>query len=224
ERRDVNLVIFAGGVLGAPAPNGVHRNFVFDLCGPRNVDGVVALAGALGNHLGPAAVQALLAQWAPLPTVSVALALPGVPSLLVDEAAGMRQALEHLVVRHGCRRIAFIRGPAVNAEAERRYALYRKVLGEHGLDQDPELVCEGTFQKESGAAAIRALLDQRKVDFDAVVACNDYMALAAIAALQERGVPVPTDVAVLGFDDLEDARFATPPLTTVRQPLYQQGE
>jgi DNA-binding LacI/PurR family transcriptional regulator/serine phosphatase RsbU (regulator of sigma subunit) len=224
QSRDVNLVIFAGGVLGAPASDGAHRNFAFDLCGPRNVDAVVALAGALGNHLGPEAVRALLARWAPLPVVSVALGLPGVPSLLVDEAAGMRQALEHLVVRHGCRRIAFIRGPAVNAEAERRYALYRTVLGEHGLAQDPQLVCEGTFQKESGAAAIHALLDERKVDLDAVVASNDYMALAAIAALQERGVHVPSDVAVLGFDDLEDARFATPPLTTVRQPLYQQGE
>src|SRR6185295_11801638 len=127
--------------------------------GPRNVDGVVALAGALGNHLGPAAVQALLAQWAPLPAVSVALALPGVPSLLVDEAAGMRQALEHLVVRHGCRRIAFIRGPAVNAEAERRYALYRAVLEEHGLPIDPGLICEGTFNKGAGPAAIKTLLD-----------------------------------------------------------------
>src|SRR2546426_682380 len=92
-------------------------------------DGVTRAAA----RRGPAAVEALLASWAPLPVVSVALALPGVPSLLVDEAPGMRQALEHLVVRHGCRRIAFIRGPAVNAEAERRYALYRTVLGEQGL-------------------------------------------------------------------------------------------
>jgi len=222
--RDVDLFIFAGGVLGAPAADGVHRNFVFDLPGPDNIDGLVVLGGAIGNQLGPAAVESLLRRWAPLPMASIALAMPGVPSLLVDEAPGMRQALHHLVARHGCRRIAFIRGPAVNTEAERRYALYRAVLAEHDLRLDPDLVCDGTFHKTAGAAAIRTLVDERKVDFDAVVGCNDYMALAAITALQERGIKVPSDVAVIGFDDLEDARFATPPLTTVRQPLYQQGE
>jgi hypothetical protein len=67
------------------------------------------------------------------------------------------------------------------------------------------------------------LIDERHVQFDAVVACNDIMALAAMAALQERGVDVPSDIAVIGFDDLEVARFAAPALTTVRQPLYQQG-
>src|SRR5262249_54960645 len=87
-----------------------------------------------------------------------------------------------------------------------------------------ELVCEGTFLPSAGAAAIRTLLDERQTDFDAVVAANDYMALAAMAALQERNIQVPSDVAVVGFDDLEDSRYATPPLTTVRQPLHQQGE
>ena len=62
------------------------------------------------------------------------------------------------------------------------------------------------------------------MQFDGLVAANDYMALGAIPALQERDLQVPSDVAVVGFDDIEDARFSTPPLTTARQPLYQQGE
>ena len=221
--RDVNLTVFAGGRLGAPANDGVHRNFVFDLCTARNVDGVVIMAGAIGNYLGTSAVQALARRLSPLPLVSLALALPDVPSVLLDEGPGMRQALEHMVVRHGCRRIAFIRGPSVNAEAERRFALYRGVLEAHGLALDPGLICEGTFNNDAGAAAIETLIDERHADFDAVIACNDIMALAAMAALQERGIDVPSDVAVIGFDDLEAARFAAPPLTTVRQPLYQQG-
>jgi DNA-binding LacI/PurR family transcriptional regulator len=223
-RGNTNLVIFAGGVLGAPAADGLDRNFVFDLPGPRNVDGMVVLGCALSNQLGTAAVEALVSRWSPMPLASVALALPGIPSVLLDEAPGMRQALEHLVARHGCRRIAFIRGPAVNAEAERRYAIYRTVLADHGIELDPRLVCEGTFLPVSGAAAVATLVDERKVDFDAVVASNDYMALAAIAAIQERGVQVPSDVAVVGFDDLEETRYSTPPLTTVRQPVRQNGE
>src|SRR5262245_35119537 len=163
NRSDTNLVIFAGGVLGAPASDGLDRNFVFDLPGARNVDGVVVLGCALSNQLGTDAVAKLVSRWAPMPLASVALALPGIPSVLLDEAPGMRQALEHLVVRHGCRRIAFIRGPAVNAEAERRYAIYRAVLAEHGLALDPALVCERTFLPGAGVAAVLTLIEERKV-------------------------------------------------------------
>jgi sigma-B regulation protein RsbU (phosphoserine phosphatase) len=224
SRRNVNLVVFAGGVLGAPGPSGTYRNFVFDLCDRESLDGVLLLGGPLGNHLGPAAVAELCARLAPLPLACVAMSVPGVPSLRVDDGVGMRQAIEHLLARHGCRRIAYIRGPAMSAEAERRFEIYRAVLAEHGLDVDPDLLCTGNFEKASGEAAVELLLDDRKVNFDALVAGNDYMALGAIPALEARGLQVPADVPVVGFDDIEDARFATPPLTTVRQPLYQQCE
>ena len=224
HRRDVDVAVFAGGVLGAPRSDGINRNFIFDLANPGSIDGVIMLGGALGNFLGPASVADLCTRLAPLPIAAVAIAPPAVPSLLVDEEPGLRQALEHLIVRHGCRRLAFIRGPSVNAEAEHRYAIYRAVLEERGLGFDPDLVCEGTFEESAGEAAVALLVDERKVQFDALVASNDYMALGAIPALQERDLRVPSDVAVVGFDDIEDARFSTPPLTTVRQPLYQQGE
>jgi phosphoserine phosphatase RsbU/P len=223
-RRDVDLLVFAGGVLGAPGSERAQRNFVFDLATAPTVDGVVLLGGALGNALGPAAVAALCARLEPLPLVSLALGPADVPTLTVDEEPGMREAIAHLLTRHGCRRVAFIRGPAVNAEAERRYAIYRAVLAEHGVPFDPRLVCDGTFEKSAGTAAIETLVGDRKVPFDAVMSSNDYMALAAMEALAARGLSVPADVAVIGFDDIEDARFSTPPLTTVRQPLYQQGE
>jgi DNA-binding LacI/PurR family transcriptional regulator/serine phosphatase RsbU (regulator of sigma subunit) len=222
--RDVDLAVFAGGVLGAPGNAGENRNFLFGFCDKAGFDGAVILGGALGNHLGPSAVADICARLAPLPLVSLGVSPPGIPSLSVDEEAGLRQALEHLVARHGFRRIAFIRGPSVNAEAERRYAIYRAVLEEHGIPLDPALVCEGTFERAAGEAAVSLLIDERKLDFDALVAANDYMALGSIPALLARGLQVPSDVAVIGFDDLEDARFSTPPLTTVRQPLFQQGE
>jgi DNA-binding LacI/PurR family transcriptional regulator/serine phosphatase RsbU (regulator of sigma subunit) len=223
-RRDVNIVVFAGGVLGIDGSEGEGRNFLFDLCGPHSVDGVVVLGGALGNQRGPDAVAEICARLAPLPLACLAMSPPNVPSLRVDEEPGMRQALEHLIVRHSCRRIAYIRGPELNAEAERRFDIYRTVLEEHGLEVDPALLCVGNFEKAAGEAAVELLLDDRKVTFDALVVANDTMALGAIPALEARGLQVPADVPVIGFDDIEDARFATPPLTTVRQPLYQQGE
>ena len=81
----------------------------------------------------------------------------------------------------------------------------------------------GDFNAPSGLEAVRTLCDERRVTFDALVAANDYMALGAIEALQAHGIDVPRQVAVAGFDDIDEARFATPPLTTVRQPLYDSG-
>ncbi|MES1208791.1 MAG: SpoIIE family protein phosphatase [Pseudomonadota bacterium] len=222
--RDVNLAVFAGGVLGAPGNEGVHRNFVFSLCGAGAVDGAVVLGGALGNALGPASVEELCARLGPMPLATLTLGPAHVPRLTLDQDRGLRQAILHLIAAHGCRRLAFVRGPAMNDEAERRFALYRTVLAEQGLEIDPALICDGTFEKPAGEAAVARLVEDRRVAFDALVAGNDYMALGALEALEARGIDVPGDVAVVGFDDIEDARFSSPPLTTVRQPLYQQGE
>jgi DNA-binding LacI/PurR family transcriptional regulator len=188
SRREVSLAVFAGGVIGAAGTEGLHRNFVFDLCDADSIDGAVILGGALGNALGPSVLDALCARLAPLPMASLALGPPNIPCLTLDEEPGMRQGLDHLLMRHGCRRIAFVRGPSVNAEAERRYAIYRAVLTERGLPIDPALICQGNFEKSSGEAAVELLVDERRVPFDALVACNDYMALGAMDALDARGL------------------------------------
>jgi signal transduction histidine kinase/ActR/RegA family two-component response regulator len=84
-------------------------------------------------------------------------------------------------------------------------------------------VTTGDFQYESGVDAVRVLLDKRGMTFDAIVSANDQMALGVIDALRVRNIRVPQDVAIIGFDDISEARYCTPPLTTIRQPLRQQG-
>ncbi len=100
--------------------------------------------------------------------------------------------------------------------------MYRSVLEQHGLPLRPELVVVGDFVRESSAEAITALLD-RRVAFRAVMASNDLMALGAIDAVRARGLRVPEDVAVIGFDDTVDGRFAPVALSTVRQSIYGLG-
>ena len=87
----------------------------------------------------------------------------------------------------------------------------------------PEPGLRGDFEKSAGEAAVELLVDERKVQFDALSRRNDYMALGAIPALEERDLQVPSDVAVVGFDDIEDARFSTPPLTTVAPAALSAG-
>jgi DNA-binding LacI/PurR family transcriptional regulator len=136
----------------------------------------------------------------------------------------MRSMIAHLTQTHGHRRIAFIRGPETNPEAEQRYQAYIDVLTEYGLRFDPDLVAPGSFVASSGESAVRLLLDERKATFEAIVAASDSMAIGALRALQDRGIRVPYDVAVVGFDDIEEAKATTPSLTTVQQPLIDLGK
>jgi diguanylate cyclase (GGDEF)-like protein len=222
RKRGANVICFAGGILGSRDRFAPQRNVVFDLAGGGNIDGLVVASGTLGNHIGTEDLARFCEKYRPAPMCSVAVNLPGIPSVLVDNTTGMREAVTHLIDTHGARRIAFIRGPEANEESKQRFEEYRDVLDSRGISFDASLVANGDFEFESGIEAIRVLVDERAAKFDALVASADAMAIGAIEALKARGITVPKDVAVVGFDDDELARLCDPSLTTVRQPLIEQ--
>lgn len=220
-----SLLVFAGGLIGAKDRSSEIRNHIFEMPSPDGLDGLMILGG-IGNCIGKAGLERYCERYRPLPMCSIAMALDGMPSVVVDNDAGMHQAITHLVRVHGHRRIAFVRGPVASIDADRRYQVYLRVLGEQGIALDERLVVIGDFEAGSGGAAVKTLLDERGIpisELDAIVASNDSMALGALAALNARRLRVPFDVALVGFDDVEDARVAEPPFTTVRQPLEEQG-
>jgi DNA-binding LacI/PurR family transcriptional regulator len=147
---------------------------------------------------------------------------PGV-SIGCDNFAGGRMVAEHLVGL-GRRRIAFL-GYASSHYPEffERYRGCDALLHEVGLSADPALQVDALSSEEEGYQAAKALL-ARDVAFDAVFAASDLIAIGAIRALNEHGLRVPEDIAVVGFDDIAMARFATPPLTTVIQDTGRAGE
>jgi DNA-binding LacI/PurR family transcriptional regulator len=141
-----------------------------------------------------------------------------VPYVDCDNRGGARAAVSHLASL-GCRNIAHIAGPPDQTSSLDRAAGYFDVL----IEADPELTHPGDFTRVSGARAMAALLDRRP-DLDAVFAANDLMALGALQALRERGLQVPRDVAVVGFDDMDAViSDCTPALTTVRQDIEGMG-
>lgn len=227
QEQDVNLVCFVVGNLGKRQSFIYQRNVIGDLIDPQNVDGLLIMSGSLGNYIAPEEFDNYLNGYSSLPRVSIALAFENMPSVVVDNKKGMRDAVTHLIEVHGFSRIAFIRGTAGNPEAEERYQTYVEVLGEHDLQLTPALVVPGNFQSDTGIKAVSTLLDERNLipstDFEAIVAANDYMALGALEDLQTRGIHVPDDVALVGFDEVDEGKYIAAPLTTIRQPFYQQG-
>ncbi len=224
QQRDVNLICFAGGSLGPTslAEAESQRNTIYELASPDHLSGLI-VSGSLGSTVPQEEFARFYEQYRPLPVVSISLTTPDIPSVLVDNYGGMRNVIAHLTQVHGHRRIAFIRGPENNAEAEERYRAYTDVLTEYGLSVDPDLVTEGDFTTAAGAAAVQRLLDERNVEIEAIVAANDNMAIGAIEALRQQKLRVPHDVVVAGFDDTERATSITPSLTTVRQPMAEVG-
>ncbi|MEW1699273.1 LacI family DNA-binding transcriptional regulator [Streptomyces sp. NPDC093249] len=143
---------------------------------------------------------------------------PGVPFVDCDNRGGAREAVRHLVGL-GRRNIAHLSGPRDQTSALDRLHGYRDVL----VDADPALLCRGDFTEESGARAMAELLDRRP-DVDGVFVANDLMAAGALLTLRERGLRVPEDVAVVGFDDMASVvRRTDPALTTVHQDVEGMG-
>jgi hypothetical protein len=131
-----------------------------------------------------------------------------------------------LVRFHQRTKIGFLRGPVHNAEAEARYSAYLEALETRGLKVDPRLIVAGDFRREAGVQAVCTLFDERNVqldEIDAIVAASDSMALTLLEELRRRGIKVPGQIAVIGFDDIEEARFTVPPLSSIWQPLFEQG-
>lgn len=138
-----------------------------------------------------------------------------------DNAAGGYLATEHLLLG-GRRRIAFF-GDTELPEVADRFRGYRQALQKYQHAFDPNLVLPVAFTAEAGRAAVAELL-ARNVSFDAVFACSDLLAMTVINSLRECKQGELSQVAVVGYDDIELARYFHPPLTTVRQPLVAAGE
>jgi DNA-binding LacI/PurR family transcriptional regulator len=139
----------------------------------------------------------------------------------VDNVAGAREAVCHLLER-GRRRIAAIGGPVDMAASADRMAGYELAHKDFDVALDPDLTEPGDFTEEGGSAAMRALLE-RAPDIDAVFAASDLMAAGALRELDRCNRKVPTDVALVGFDDAPVSRHTQPQLTTVHQPIEAMG-
>lgn len=171
----------------------------------------------LGSDLDDAAI----AQFAMAKPVLALAGTPGgaVDSLAAENSASAEQLTTHLL-EHSRTSLLFLGDPDAGADIAGRYAGFSAALSAHGVDV-PEPVRIGLQESDGAAFAAAYLAGEHRAD--ALVCANDELALAVLAHLQDNGVTVPTDVAVVGWDDVMAARYVRPALTTVRQPVRDLG-
>ena len=225
QENDLNVVCFVGGKpIRIVAPGQIQPSYgLYDLVKPGGFDGLL-LAADLAHGLTQKEINDFCKSFAPTPMVAHAIEANGVPHLIANNLNGMREVIRHLIEVHGYKRIAFIKGVEGQLEAELRFQAYQEELEEHDIPFHKKLVVEGDFTPESGRAAIKTLIDERGVRFQAIAAANDRMAFGVLDALQLRGVPVPDTIALTGFDDVPEAASLGVPLTTVSQSFFEAGK
>jgi LacI family transcriptional regulator len=147
---------------------------------------------------------------------------PDLNVVSIDNQAGARMAVSHLV-EQGCRKVGIITGPIDWWESQARLEGWRDILEQAELGTDSSLIVEGNWLTDSGQAGMETLLN-RHPDMDAVFACNDSMALGAIHTACSRGLSIPEDILLVGFDNMPEVASFWPPLTSVRQGMLKSGQ
>ncbi len=232
---DANLLYFAGGILDFAVNYRQQANIIYDRITPDALDGLVIWGGQLAHIVGAREVFKFCQRFQPLPMISIELEMEGIPSLFVDNHRGIYDIVSHLIEGHGFTKLAYIDYPTNFPVTIARYQGYADALRDHGILLNPKLITDGSGidpnneKKDinAGHEGVSIFFEQRGLrpgqDIEAIVTVADPTAVAALKRMQTLGIRVPEDVALVGFDDIDEVRYQRPPLTTVRQSFYEQG-
>jgi LacI family transcriptional regulator len=181
----------------------------------RKVDGVAVMTFGIEAPL----LEQLAQRKVPLVFVDVGPDGPGINVLKVDYHHGIRQGVQHLAAL-GHRNISFVRGPVGLHSAQSRLEAFTESMRECGITPDPGWIIQGDHTLEGGMAAMKQLLEAKKMP-TAVMCSNDMTAIGVLHAMYRAGLRVPDDLSVIGFDDIHIAEVTIPPLTTVQMSRFE---
>ncbi len=207
-------------MLGSSACNPTDEPKFLRLLTERHVDGILFVRASCAEE----SKHLLRMKEMGVPVVTTGFHPRGWDLTVVDVAnvGGARKATEYLIGL-GHRQIAMITGPLDWNSAHDRKDGYIQALEANGISPNSQLIVEASWLHKDGYVGMKTLLE-RGAPFTAIFAQNDRLARGAISALHERGLRVPEDISIIGYDDIPEAEFSDPPLTTVRQPMRTIGE
>jgi len=226
QKHDIHLTAYIGSYQTTDDDDmALHYETSYELIkSSKSLDGLIVFTGFIASVMGNDECELYVSRLSKLfPAVSVSYAMPGIPSISIDNTAGIFGITEHLIKEHGKTHIAFVKGPDGHFEAEDRFEGYKKALAANGISYDERYVFPGNFSHSGGQEAVRKLLKTPDIYVDAVVTCDDTTAIGVIDELKSHNLLVPTVIAVAGFDDDRNSATFIPSISTVRQDFPNIG-
>jgi len=223
REKDCGLIVYASRLWRGQKESFKIQEIVYRLAGPSRIDALCIDTSAFQNQKD---LDAFISSSPKLESIPILFSSTGSMDrlrLAPDNRDGMRQALSHLCDVHGARKLAYVGGPRDIKDAIEREEAFREFVAERGLPLDRDWIVEATFDTPSGRRATARILDLGEGAPDAIAYANDLMAIGGLEVLAERGLRVPEEVMVTGFDGDELSLQVSPTLATVAQPIEDKA-
>lgn len=195
---------------------GGRKSTAYTFMNEKAVDAAIVLATNLTNEM----ILDVSRDGFPMVLLDRELDGPEIYNICIDNKKGAFEATKHLI-DNGCNKIACMLGPEDSYDSQKRYEGYQIAMENGGKELNSDLIIRSDFTENGGYQAMMTLLG--KNEFDGIVCLNDEMAIGTIKAAKEKGLSIPNDVSVIGFDDIILASYMQPSLSTVCHPNYEWG-
>lgn len=210
------------GTSGGYLFNRLEEQSMVNIPNLADYDGIIMLPDSLTQDGHYARLLKKIDEEADCPVVSIRSRDSRFHNILTDDAAAMKTVVKHLINVHGLRRIAFMTGRMDLEDAVIRLNSYREAMEENGLEVTEHMVFEGDYWRLKGEEAVNWFLGGDEMP-EAIVCSNDYMAISVVEALQNRGIKVPEQIAVTGFDNINESQLAEPRIASMDVPVEKMS-
>jgi len=228
QEHGIRLVYYPAISLSSIPPFAPQSKVLFDLVDARYVDGLLVWYAGIAEGIGIDRGASILERYKDIPLVTIGGAFKDYPDLSIDNYRGVYSAVEHLIKVHNYKHIAIVRGSIGHPDADARYRAYVDALQAYNIPVNPDYVAESLFElasaNEMTEKAVARWTQELHLEIDAIIAASDYIAFGVIKAIETRGLRVPEDIAVVGFDGVDDSQANIPSVTTVYQSFYELGQ
>ncbi len=228
QELDINLLIVPGKEINGCWNDSdlsqfdYQNNVLYSYITKNNIDVLILSLGTFGFFLSRDEIDQLIKTYPGVKIVIMEMIIPGYPCILFG-LDGLKEVIEHVIVKHGKRKVAFLSGPENHLVADNRLKVYKEVLAQHNIEYNPDYVAYGDFS-EYCVRAVRGLLKRNADNMPEAICCaNDSMVHAISKVFDEAGLKIGKDILVTGYDDAEFASVMDPPLTTVKSYMMTMG-
>ncbi len=225
QEKSAELVVFSIGRLQDLSGAFDYQNVaVSSFVSSNNLDGAIFISGTIMHSLTKAEVASYIKSFKPLPVSNISMEIPGIPSVIVDNQEAYESILEELITRQKCHRFGILGVRGNSSEVKNRIKNIKQILANHGIQEEEITVWKSVLSYGPALDDLRAAYKEiGKFNYDAIICMNDEMAFATMDFCAEIGLKVPSDVCVVGFDNLYFADNSIPTLTTIKQNFEGQG-